>query len=355
MNEINDKIVFAAFGCWNTGCDETSEQKKVIEKLAISHSQFNYKFLVILGDNYYAKKIEIAKGLKFRDTNLLELQNGFRCLNILNIEKKLILGNHDILDSYSQSCSVPQLQMKIPWIDVKFPFGSEIKFIKNDKGEYRAILFIYIDSTLYDKHMNDDSCYIKLTGKSFRELIEMQNKYIIDTIQSTCKIYPVKNIIFFAHQPLFELKTKISSVKATILDELLDLLFKLIFDSFDIYNLIDFTWICADYHIYQHGEIDFNGKKITQLIFGTGGGELDDLASTQHINLPFVKSKYSFNIFTNELGIKNFGFGHIEVNFDDLNHNFIALENKLKGGNYNYKYKYKYEKYKLKYNKLKLN
>lgn len=50
MAEFN----IAVFGCWNEGCKENSGQKSV-SKL-IKANEYRYKFMVILGDNYYGEK-----------------------------------------------------------------------------------------------------------------------------------------------------------------------------------------------------------------------------------------------------------------------------------------------------------
>mgnify|MGYP001473503591 CR=1 FL=1 len=49
MNEFK----IAIFGCWNTGCENNSGQESV--KDILKSKQSEYEFMVILGDNYYAK------------------------------------------------------------------------------------------------------------------------------------------------------------------------------------------------------------------------------------------------------------------------------------------------------------
>ena len=44
----------AVFGCWNEGCTSNSGQQSVSNTIKSNESK--YEFMVILGDNYYAKK-----------------------------------------------------------------------------------------------------------------------------------------------------------------------------------------------------------------------------------------------------------------------------------------------------------
>ena len=48
----------AVFGCWNEGCKENSGQQSVAQ--LIKSNELDYKFMVILGDNYYAEKITLC-------------------------------------------------------------------------------------------------------------------------------------------------------------------------------------------------------------------------------------------------------------------------------------------------------
>lgn len=136
------------FGCWNEGCKENSGQKSVSN--LIKTNETKYKFMVVLGDNYYAEKKTLLKigktDLKIKETNIQELINGFKCLENINLEKKLIMGNHDVEDSIDKSCSTLKLQLKLPTFDVKFPFGVDKYYLYHDKitNTYETILFIWI-------------------------------------------------------------------------------------------------------------------------------------------------------------------------------------------------------------------
>ena len=132
----------AVFGCWNRGCENGSGQQAVAQ--LIKSREQNYKFMTILGDNYYAKQKKIGPNdEKIYDTNLEELKNGFECFSDIKLEKKLIMGNHDVVESYDKYCSVLKNQLKIPWYDIKFPYAFDLYYVKNN-ANYETILFIYL-------------------------------------------------------------------------------------------------------------------------------------------------------------------------------------------------------------------
>jgi hypothetical protein len=142
-----DTFNIAVFGCWNEGCRENSGQQSVSNLIKSNESK--YEFMVILGDNYYAGKktiIDNGMGSKFKIklTNINELKNGFACLDQINLEKKLIMGNHDVEDSLDKGCSVLKSQLKLPWYDVKFPFGFDMYYLYgNEQNTYnKTVLFI---------------------------------------------------------------------------------------------------------------------------------------------------------------------------------------------------------------------
>ena len=335
-----DSLNIAVFGCWNEGCKENSGQRSVVQIL--KKNEDKYKFMVILGDNYYADKIILNKDneLKAKLTNLIEAKSGFECLKNINLEKKLIMGNHDVQDSLDKGCSILKTQLKLPWYDVKFPYSYDFYYLKNE-NIYQTILFIYLDTTIYDEKINDDnSCYKSTINKTIDQLKEEQKNFIKKTLEITINkpINFIKNIVFFGHEPLLTYKDKKvkdsdeSIVKLSILKELLDLLF----EEKIKYSKLNFYWICADYHIYQNTEIINNksNDKITQWIFGTGGGELDIPGTknyfdflTYHVNiLPNIvfdsNNNDISNIFTSN-GLNRFGYGEIIFDLCSVKHKFI--------------------------------
>ncbi len=379
----------AVFGCWNEGCKNNSGQKSV--STTIKSNESNYKFMVVLGDNYYAKKktlIESKKSkLKIKLTDIQELKKGFECLQNINLEKKLIMGNHDIEDSIDKSCSVLKTQLKLPWYDVKFPFGYDLYYLYGDnKDTYNeTILFIYLDTTLYSHGINDtNSCYYSVLNKNVSNLKDEQNKFIVSTLEITKnKLLNISNVVFFGHEPLFTFKEKKGIKQPSINLELLEILFK------NKPLNVNFYWICADYHIYQNSLITqkSNSKqKISQWIFGTGGGELDVPGSSNFMEINNYNLKIEpnivFNIHNDDIskkfnkvyGVNKFGYGEIIFDLCSVTHKFILSnykdnevyivkkKQKIDGGgacNNNYKnnylcnYKDKYIKYKTKYIELK--
>ena len=360
----------AVFGCWNIGCNEGSGQISVAKLISDKHKQENYKFMTILGDNYYSKKVDLTEKLNIKDTNIQKLKEGFNCLTTINIEKKLIMGNHDVKDSYDKNCSVLRTQFELPWYDVKFPYGYDLYYLYNNQDEqivYETILFIYLDTSIYDKKITDDnSCYKKILSKNIDELKTNQGLFIETTLDKILQDdnLKVKRVIFFGHEPLitYKYKQQKDTEKINILNDLLDILFKKKLE----YKNVNFHWICADYHIYQNSVITDKslppGQQITQWIFGTGGGKLDkpSLSNT------FEDDKYKLEILPNKVfnsagedisqqfntnGVDKFGYGEISFDFCSITHKFILAEHIYGGGDNDYKSKYL--KYKSKYIGLK--
>ena len=376
MNEFN----IAVFGCWNTGCYKNSEQKSVAK--LIKDNEKLYKFMVILGDNYYATKKTLHKdknndknNIKIVDTNINEMKQGFDCLKDINLEKKLIMGNHDVMNSYDKSCSALKIQLKLPWYDIKFPYSYDLYYLKNGET-YETILLIYLDTTVYSKDdKSEKSCYQETLLKSKEIVKTEQNAFITDILSKMLNdtTLNINNVVFFGHEPLFTFKEKEKEkekdkkqkkiineikdeakdeikdettdnkkIKKSIITELLDLLFKIKKQS--QYQNKNFYWICADHHIYQNTEIINNNSIIKQWIFGTGGGELDEPPSKKTIEhtdvVDDVENKYTLTILDNLVdgtkiyntnGISNYGYGEIIFKINDsVSHIFKTIENDVK-------------------------
>ena len=143
-----DNFKIAVFGCWNTGCNKYSGQESV--KNLLKSKQSEYEFMVILGDNYYAEKKKYkvpnsSTDVKIKKTKLYDVQKGFECLDEIKLEKKLIMGNHDLEDSYDKNCSVLKNQLRLQWYDIKFPYSFDIYCI-NQGSDYSSVLMIYLDT-----------------------------------------------------------------------------------------------------------------------------------------------------------------------------------------------------------------
>lgn len=375
MADEIEEIKIAAFGCWNTGCKENSGQLKVTELLQKNESK--YKFMIILGDNYYPEKIKIQKE-KITDGITLEeiktvnidsiiMQSGFKCIDQVNIQKKIIMGNHDIEDGINQGCSILKYQLKLPWYDVKFPFSHELHYIK--KGDnYKILLILYIDTTLYTE--NETICYNSTLNKSQADIKSEQNSFIKSTLEKFKDNNNISDILICGHEPLITYRFKEGENKSSIIKELCDV----IFTERIKYTTKNFTYLCADYHIYQNSKITMQGNSlsINQIILGTGGGKLDEvvpLRSGSVTKINIYKLQIQPNMINNiedyytTLGIAKHGYGELIYNMDGLKHNFIPVEPvepvksvepvKPVKSVESVKYKIKYLKYKNKYLKLK--
>ena len=385
----------AVFGCWNTGCNKYSGQESVKDLLKLKES--DYEFMVILGDNYYANKkiyenIDLPKGLKIKETKLLDAKKGFECLDEIKLEKKLIMGNHDIEDSYDKNCSILKNQLKLQWYDVKFPYSFDIYFVQGENN-YSSVLMIYLDTTIYDEDIKEKGgiyCIKETLGKNIKDLQCEQNEFIKNTLKFIeIQVYKIKSVIFYGHQPLIYTKdNNMTEIKK------IDPLLSLLFDEITKYDNINFYWICADYHVYLNSKIvdQDNGKFIEQWIFGTGGGELDELIDKYQMDLILnygnKTKKIQYQILENNIfdhnnhqviikdinqdklirGASRFGYGEIILNIDSITHKFIVSkfcydstlkkknkQNKIKDDSITdeINHKKKYLKYKNKYLKLK--
>ena len=343
------------------------------------------KPLINEDDKHCKKKDKIKdkiKDKKLLEINIKDMKDGFECLAGIKLSKKLIMGNHDINDGISQNCVNLRYQLndlpkynkeKLPYgYDIKFPYGYD---------NYDTLLILYIDTTIYRPLYNKpepstnvqelSSGVEKITSNCYEKLnyIDIKNKQN-DFIKNTLKTHShnIKHVLICGHEPLITYKIKCDNSiqgddngerdKSEIIIDLINI----IFEQKNIYQDIPFTYLCADYHIYQYSKIkqslDQKQQFIDQIIVGTGGGLLDDLT-------PYTRSKelklgnYTLEIQPNNVndnntyklfshGINQYGYGEITYKDNTLTHSFIPITNsKL--------YKNKYLKYKNKYLNLKKN
>ena len=387
-----EKLQIAVFGCWNKGCKINSGQHAVSRLLKSKETKYN--FMVVLGDNYYPKKETLNNvnnvndvKIKIKLTEINTMHKGFDCIKDINLEKKIIMGNHDVTESLDKDCSVLRQQLKLPWYDVKFPYSYDNYYVKTNSG-YETILFLYLDTTIYEKKINDgNSCYKQVLSKSVEELKDEQLSFITKKLNeiTSSRNYNYKNVIFFGHEPLLTYKdngdVQNTVIKESIIKDLLYFLFKKKKD----YPNLNFYWICADYHIYQNTKITHNGLEIIQWIFGTGGGDLDAPGMRNTYTHTYTNDNDSTDIKTYKVdilenivynregidissqyqrnGVANYGYGEIIINLSSITHKFITTglsENNsqsaslelttAEGGNY---YNNKYLKYKNKHINLK--
>jgi hypothetical protein len=377
---VKQEIKIATFGCWNMGCIEYRGQYYVSE--LIKEKQSELDFMIILGDNYYGSKEEYKNDVsdehmvssvsnKKNTKNIfiiddMKMKQGFTCIDKINLPKKLIMGNHDVTESVDKNCSLVKYQLKIPWYDVKFPFGHDFYYFYNiDKNSHETVLIIYLDTSLYTEKIKDD-CYISTTNKNKNTLIQEQESFINNIIDDAYFTRKVKKILLCGHEPLLVFKPKEGKKnKISIIKQLIDIIFKKIND----YQDVIFTYICADYHLYQNTKITKNELVLNQFIFGTGGGKLE-IAPTSGKK---KETEYEYtisieeNIVFNNLNIRHeingsyglsaYGYGEITIDHLGISHKFIMIEQQpLFGGKLsnNENNKHKYLKYKNKYLQLKL-
>jgi len=298
-----EQIKIATFGCWNRKEKEDDKIPRdyVIEKLKENQDQYNH--LVILGDNYYAKKEKITVNrVKIKKINHVQedLEYGFELVENLNIEKKyLIIGNHDIEDTLTRNCIGLQTQVdKTDKFNVMFPFGSEIFELS---GGIR-IKYIFIDTTVYEIKANP-SCYDNVLQKNASSIVTEQNKFIERELTDSS----IEYFIIFAHEPLYSIKTKISEDDGKyFLSSFVHELTGLLMDN-SVGKKI--YYVCADVHMYQSGIItDESGHIIHQIVCGTGGAEKDSFVFDDRI---FKKSGYSYCV-----NITKDSYGYVDLSID---------------------------------------
>jgi hypothetical protein len=377
MGTENKSIKIAAFGCWNTGCVENDGQFNV-SKL-IKKNEKEYNFMIILGDNYYntikndkdedkkKKKEKEKEKEKEKDKekdkdkdkekekekvrNPRTIEQGFMCLKDINLQKKLIMGNHDINDDINNNCknllyqcnelnSTAMTPLGFTY-EIKFPYAYDL---------LGTLLILYIDTTIYSyKNVdNTDNCYCMVLNKNINEIITEQGEFITNTIKEFKN--QIKNVLICGHEPLITYKIKKEFDKSTYISVI-----DIIFGEKQKYNNIHFTYLCADYHIYQYSKITMGDIFIDQIIVGTGGGQLDNL-TPKECDREFVIKKYTltiYNIHNDNHGIKQFGYVDLCYDNDELTHRFIPIPESTNGSSTNVDYSKKYLKYKNKYVKLK--
>jgi hypothetical protein len=326
-----ENIRIATFGCWNRKVVEDGRipMEYVIEN--IKNREEYFKHLIILGDNYYAKKKKVeVDGIKIKKINHVQedLEYGFQLIENLNISTKyLIMGNHDIEDTLGKGCIGLQSQIdKTDKFNVMFPFNSEIITLKSGA----RIKYIFIDTTVYEVKANP-SCYDAILNKSSSIIIQEQNSFIKTELADSS----IEYFIFFAHKPLYTVKTKIlEDGKLHLINSLLDELGQIILSNAEGKNIY---YICADAHLFQSGIIsDNSGNSIKQLVCGTGGGEKD---SFNFDNKIFNKNDMTYCV---DISRDSYGYLDILLNPDGINYTYVNVQPDGKINIYNKKYLIEY-------------
>lgn len=363
---------FVHFGCWNNGyCDMSNPHNGLSQTMATLSNYIrrkNVEFIIVAGDNYYPRKVEISqktnngatKSKKFKIFSHNNLLSGFECLVSASANKPIhmIYGNHEIGDTFSYylettnhnmnstniNKAVKQTNIECQSIQEVRRVASSYKNIKLFDDVYHidtnGSRIIMIDSSVYEyanvEMQNEESVdivcfehvFTKKRFSNITELLSYQNKKILSLIDST------KHIVLVSHHPLIESKNKEKKEKKknkaknngnsaskkkpkspiqinpneSYLNVVNQILNKMTADK----NL---TILCADTHLYQHDTILINGRQITQIIAGTGGAKLDEANPIGH-NVEFDISGNHIALTINN-SIKQYGF--LECNIKDTN------------------------------------
>jgi hypothetical protein len=382
----------ATFGCWNNKYnDDFYFLKKVVAEIIENNRIDNYKFAVILGDNYYPNKVKFANDNKYEIVLESEILEGFDILNKMELEKRIIFGNHDIvkvtkpledelqteiinnqknktklelLKDSLDKCSILEIEKSIDDGNknkINFLFDFEIT-------DDNSTLLLYIDTSIYDI-VNEDNCYNDIymnehitSKQTIADLIKTQHKFIKDKITE----FVGNNIIIFGHEPIITCKAKEgkngkNNDKTSIISPLYNQLISVINK--------DVTYICADNHIHQKGMIKNkrNSYIIHQYVFGTGGTGLDISPTnniyenenyTYIIDEPYHKKindeliswrgvvKNNENMPINNNSTEEYGYGVVRIFSDSVRVEFkpikLTLEEMQQRGGFSF---FKYNKY----------
>lgn len=320
---------FLFFGCWNSGgckVEDVKDKSIILTKLNsnpltrvmkhlkefVENNNDNVKpeFLIVAGDNYYPPQKEEKKENKTKEIGEKEktekkqkkkenkkyiendIKSGFECLDEIQIEKIILLGNHDVEQTIyenkeNKECNTLKYQKKR--YNNLFNFNN---FDKEETLQYKMVgvdtIIIMFDSTIYDiiddevKSKDFLDCYKLLNNtnsdfllENIQSLITLQNNQRDKTIDHINKNVNIKNIIFTCHHPIIEIKTKEDKLKETPLEKMVEFLF-----PFQEIKDKKFYHLCADVHLYQSSDIKITKgeetMEIKQYVVGTGGAKLDD-------------------------------------------------------------------------------
>ena len=328
-----EQIKIATFGCWNRKVEEDGKIPMTLVTDNIKSKETDYSDLVILGDNYYAKKTKIkVDGVKVTtiDYKQEDLEYGFELVENINIPNKyLIMGNHDIEDTIGKNCIGLQSQVnKTDKFNVMFPFNSKIiELVDGTKIKY-----IFIDTTIYSSKFSP-SCYDSVLQKNVSTIIQEQNEFIVNELNDDS----IKFFLIFGHEPLYSIKTKFSEEKQKyrISDAVLIELSELILNNSLGKNI---SYICADVHMYQSGTVSNNtGASVKQIVCGTGGADKDYFVIDEKT---FTKDNLTYDI-----NITKDSYGYVELIIDNngVTHNYINVLMDSTTKVYNKKYYIQYK------------
>ena len=144
-------------------------------------------------------------------------------------------------------------------------------------------LVLMIDSSMYDPEDADSflPCYNVKTKQNYTDISELhaeQQEFVDKTIDKYKN--KLKNVIVIGHHPISGYKYKGGATN--LIPSFIGLI-KLLYSINQklINKSINYYYLCADLHLYQHGSITIQNKidadtmLIQQYIVGTGGTKLD--------------------------------------------------------------------------------
>lgn len=306
---------FIHFGCWNKGkcsTDGDNDVSRVMSALRKEHPDF----LTVCGDNYYPSKQKV-NGEKVKTLSLDDLRAGFHCLP--NVPIHMVFGNHDyetglFLDGVKEhKCTLTQTEL-----DVAGKMENlQLHFFHVFSPEPNTLIMM-LDTTVYDDA--DDGldeylpCYTVLDDSytSGNVIRENQHKLLENAI---AKYSPqqFKNIVIVGHHPIIHHKEKKGTLKQIRLSpEFENLLYDIVYSKFG--ENAKYTYLCADLHQYQCGDIVLKDTmKIRQHIVGTGGAEKDPYNIQAVERVPtFTKSGISYTMSPTDRQVSGMKNGYLK-------------------------------------------
>lgn len=307
---------FIHFGCWNNLNVKKGKPMGCLQ--SVSDKLHNYlrsdnlpDFMVVAGDNYYPmkekKENEQGEEDKQKLISVDTMKQGFELLP-QNIPIIMLLGNHD-LDTNGKKQSYFTMND-----DGQLISESDCHIIKNEKRiienmpnisytlfDSRELangtLMLLIDTSIYlDGNAHFLPCYRHFSERNWADIDEIKNaqqSFIVDTIRAYKDNHELKNIILIGHHPISGLKwndeikyDKQGNIKVNkgnyLMTDMIQMhpMLNTLYETAGENN-VDYYYLCADLHMYQHGIINLtldNGEnmRIVQHIAGTGGTKLDD-------------------------------------------------------------------------------
>ena len=367
---LNIKLMlnFIIFGCWNKyRCDLDKPSKNGMSSVIsyLLNQEELPQFYIIAGDNYYPTKLKKKQGKIF---NINNFKSGFECILKLyykifqyrgykaaNQAIYMIMGNHDLQKevnlyninnintnknysiNYNELQQIPKLpeciiideEMKYKY---RFNFDKYFKLLYSEISNEPNTIILFINSMFYtDDKKEIFPCFLKYrhyleidnSEMSIDKIIDIEEKYIYYFASRLSKIYNFNNIIIVGHDPIISRRNKIKK-PITYLNKQGIHFLKLLYDLGNIQNKY---YLCADVHQYQECEIILEGIDIPikQYVVGTGGTDCDE----ECIELNILETPETTSQLNGSL-IKSFrmidcsrSFGYLKCEMNDNNLNFI--------------------------------